>query len=346
VALVETKTVENSLPITTPVSEIRYQYDNHLGSACLELDTTANMISYEEYHPFGTTSYRSGSSEVEVSLKRYKYVGKERDEETGLYYYGARYYAGWIARFVSVDPLQEKYPELTPFQYASNRPITMIDVDGKEGTLPSSILVQSPKIQNDRIQAESRTQNIAKKFEGIQIVNIGGNLYEQFPMKMDLGEIKPIENPIAKFEFWLEQPSNNLLSSASKLGLNIAYSLINDPFSLVTGKTIGGHFLNSSDKTEAFMNVAPQILSFGFTGTKFIIGIKSTGLKGYNEFISKGKDIGVTLSKDLPIGMKWQTRAKTLFKANTVNQGALNSFKTAHQASGIILETKKEVQKK
>ena len=50
----------------------RYQYDNHLGSACLELDENAEIISYEEYHPFGTTSYRSGRDKTEVSLKRYK----------------------------------------------------------------------------------------------------------------------------------------------------------------------------------------------------------------------------------------------------------------------------------
>ncbi len=109
-----------------------YQYDNHLGSACLELDENAALISYEEYHPFGTTSYRVGKGETEVSLKRYKYCGKERDEETGLYYYGMRYYAAWICRFVSVDPLQFKYPHYTPYQYAGNKPITYIDLDGLE----------------------------------------------------------------------------------------------------------------------------------------------------------------------------------------------------------------------
>ena len=103
-------------------------------SACLELDQTAQIISYEEYHPFGTTSYRSGRTETEVSLKRYKYVGKERDEETGLYYYGARYYAAWICRFVSVDPLQFEYPQLTPYNYAGNKPVTHIDIDGMQGT--------------------------------------------------------------------------------------------------------------------------------------------------------------------------------------------------------------------
>ncbi len=105
-------------------------------SACLELDQTAQIISYEEYHPYGTTSYRSGRTETEVSLKRYKYVGKERDEETGLYYYGARYYAAWICRFVSVDPLQFDYPYYTPYQYAGNKPITYIDLDGLEEAKP------------------------------------------------------------------------------------------------------------------------------------------------------------------------------------------------------------------
>ena len=121
---------------------VRYQYDNHLGSACLELNENGLIISYEEYHPFGTTSYRSGRTETEVSQKRYRYCGKERDEETGLYYYGMRYYAAWICRFVSVDSLQFKYPELTPFQYSSNNPITMIDLDGLEGVRPENIQIQ------------------------------------------------------------------------------------------------------------------------------------------------------------------------------------------------------------
>ncbi|WP_421921236.1 SpvB/TcaC N-terminal domain-containing protein [Marinifilum sp.] len=132
IATAETLTIDQGSLTVNPVAVIRYQYDNHLGSASLELDESADIISYEEYHPFGTTSYRSGRSETETSQKRYKYVGKERDEETGLYYYGFRYYAAWICRFVSVDPLQFEYPHYTPFQYAGNKPITYIDLDGLE----------------------------------------------------------------------------------------------------------------------------------------------------------------------------------------------------------------------
>ena len=100
VALVETQTIGASFNSVT-----RYQFDNHLGSAALELDEQAAVISYEEYYPYGSTSYQAGRSAVEVSLKRYRYTGKERDAETGLYYHGARYYAPWLGRWTSCDPL-------------------------------------------------------------------------------------------------------------------------------------------------------------------------------------------------------------------------------------------------
>ncbi|MCC6527424.1 MAG: RHS repeat-associated core domain-containing protein [Polyangiaceae bacterium] len=59
---------------------------------------------FEEYHPFGTTSYHAWDSSAEVSAKRYRYTGKERDEETGLAYHGARYYCPWLGRWTSADP--------------------------------------------------------------------------------------------------------------------------------------------------------------------------------------------------------------------------------------------------
>ncbi|NOQ26263.1 MAG: hypothetical protein GQ564_12940 [Bacteroidales bacterium] len=139
------QTVENSSLTLNPTEVIRYQYSNHLGSASLELDDLAEIISYEEYHPFGTTSYRSGRTETETSQKRYKYVGKERNEETRLYYYGARYYAAWICRFVSVDPLQFEYPYYTPYQYAGNKPISYIDLDGLEEAKINDESEKNPK---------------------------------------------------------------------------------------------------------------------------------------------------------------------------------------------------------
>jgi RHS repeat-associated protein len=98
IALVETRTAGDD---AAPARQVRYQLGNHLGSAVLELDENALIVSYEEYSPYGSTTYQAVRSETQ---KRYRYTGKERDEESGLYYHGARYYAPWLARWASCDP--------------------------------------------------------------------------------------------------------------------------------------------------------------------------------------------------------------------------------------------------
>ncbi|MGV3598696.1 MAG: RHS repeat-associated core domain-containing protein [Bacteroidota bacterium] len=103
---------------------IVYQLPDHLGSSNLRLSTTGTIIDKEEYYPFGDTSLRT------FTYKRYRYVGKEKDNESGLYYYGARYYASWTCRFISIDPLADNYADLTPYNYAANKPINKMDIDG------------------------------------------------------------------------------------------------------------------------------------------------------------------------------------------------------------------------
>ncbi|HRG60302.1 MAG TPA: RHS repeat-associated core domain-containing protein, partial [Bacteroidia bacterium] len=115
------------------VETIRYQYSNVLQSVGLELDQNADIISYEEYYPFGGTSYSAPENDIDVPRKRYKYCGKEQDEETGLYYYGARYYAPWLCRFSSVDPKALEYIHQSSYVFAANNPIVKYDVNG-EGT--------------------------------------------------------------------------------------------------------------------------------------------------------------------------------------------------------------------
>ena len=99
-ALVETRTAGTD---RGPGELIRYQLANHLDSSVLELDQDAQVISYEEYYPYGSTSYQAVARQTEAP-KRYRYTGKERDEENGLYYHGARYYSPWLGRWTSCDP--------------------------------------------------------------------------------------------------------------------------------------------------------------------------------------------------------------------------------------------------
>jgi len=132
VVMIETKTWENGSEITSPTPLYRYQLDNHLGTACVELDDQGAVITYEEFHPYGTTSWRARSSTTEVSDKRYRYTGKEKDEETGLYYHGARYLACWLGRWTSTDPIGLR-DGVNLYAYARGNPINLQDPNGLEG---------------------------------------------------------------------------------------------------------------------------------------------------------------------------------------------------------------------
>ena len=134
VALVETKTIDADAPVNSlPSTSTRYQFDNHLGSVSLELDENAAVISYEEYYPYGSTSYQAGRSAPEVSLKQYRYTGKERDEETGLNYHGARYYASWLGRWTASDPSGTVDGPNT-YAYVRGNPAGSTDPTGRETT--------------------------------------------------------------------------------------------------------------------------------------------------------------------------------------------------------------------
>lgn len=129
IALVETRTVDTAGDDHAPPELVRYQFSNHLNSATLELDSEAKIVSYEEYTPYGSTSYQAVRKDIQVPLKRYRFSGKERDEECGLYYYGARYYAPWLGRWTSSDPA-EFVDGSNLYVYARSNPLVFKDPNG------------------------------------------------------------------------------------------------------------------------------------------------------------------------------------------------------------------------
>ena len=149
IALVETRTQGDD---PAPPQLVRFQFSNHLGSASLELDDQAQIISYEEYTTFGSTSYQAVGAQTQTP-KRYRYTGKERDEESGLYYYGARYYAPWIGRWISCDPLRMK-AGINVYSYVRGRPTTLVDPKGLLDVEGKSILEGLQKLVNEIPQDE------------------------------------------------------------------------------------------------------------------------------------------------------------------------------------------------
>jgi len=107
----------------------RYYFtSDHIGSSNVITDASGTPVQQIEYMPFGE-SYVDWR---ELSWNTpYRFTGKEQDPETGLYYYGARYYDAKIGRFMSVDPLAEKSPGWSPYTYTLNNPIRYIDPDGR-----------------------------------------------------------------------------------------------------------------------------------------------------------------------------------------------------------------------
>ncbi|KAJ4032988.1 hypothetical protein NW756_014037 [Fusarium oxysporum] len=128
VALVETRTVGDESG--NPGQLTRYQLANYLSSVLVELDDKAQIITYEEYAPFGTPTYRAARNRTETP-KRYGYTNKERDEESGLTYHGVRYYMTWVARWTSCDPVKANAPR-SLYAYGRGNPISYTDPTGTE----------------------------------------------------------------------------------------------------------------------------------------------------------------------------------------------------------------------
>ncbi len=106
---------------------VQYHLGDHLGSSSVVIgggDTFA-FINREEYFPYGETSFGS------FGRKRYRFTGKERDEESGLSYHGARYYATWLSRWCSIDPIGQA-GGLNPFLYVHTNPLSFTDPSGTQ----------------------------------------------------------------------------------------------------------------------------------------------------------------------------------------------------------------------
>jgi insecticidal toxin complex protein TccC len=109
-------------------AQLRYSLDDHLGSCLLELDSHADIVTFEDYYPYGGTAVRSARNQSEVRYKTVRYSGKERDA-TGLYYYGYRYYQPWLGRWLNPDPAGT-VDGLNLFCMVRNNPTSLIDNDG------------------------------------------------------------------------------------------------------------------------------------------------------------------------------------------------------------------------
>ncbi|MEW2330275.1 SpvB/TcaC N-terminal domain-containing protein [Micromonospora chersina] len=112
---------------------VAYHFDDHVGSSAVVMGgagaADSGFINREEYSPYGETSFGS------FGRKRYRFTAKERDEESGLAYHGARFYAPWLGRWTSPDPAGLVDGPGT-YTYVRGRPVSTTDPTGTQGTDP------------------------------------------------------------------------------------------------------------------------------------------------------------------------------------------------------------------
>lgn len=114
-------------------STARYSLADHLNSATLEIDDAGVLMSQESYYPYGATAWWSYADAAGCSFKSRRFTGKEQDA-TGLYYYGMRYYAPWLGRWINPDPGGD-IDGLNRYRFVRNNPVTMTDPHGRAPTV-------------------------------------------------------------------------------------------------------------------------------------------------------------------------------------------------------------------
>ena len=136
---VKTTTFENAMNANSQLSqqgEIAYFYHgDHLGSASWITDANGIPVQHLQYLPFGETFVDQHTAGYE---ERFTFTGKEKDSETGFYYFGARYYDPSISGlFLSIDPMADKYPSISPYAYCAWNPVKLVDPDGRDLYIPN-----------------------------------------------------------------------------------------------------------------------------------------------------------------------------------------------------------------
>ncbi|EFA93054.1 RHS repeat-associated core domain protein [Hoylesella buccalis ATCC 35310] len=120
-----------------------YYHPDHLGSSSYITNLDGEVSQHIEYVPFGEVFIEERNNTWNTP---YLFNAKELDEETGLYYYGARYMDPKISMWLGVDPLMEKYPSVTGYCYTMDNPIRFIDPDGRDGMVTGNGTETDPYI--------------------------------------------------------------------------------------------------------------------------------------------------------------------------------------------------------
>jgi insecticidal toxin complex protein TccC len=187
-------------PKSVTNDSVRYGISDRSGSITLELDADADLISREEYYPYGGTAVWTARSQIEADTKFVRYSGKERDA-TGLYDYGYRHYQPWIGRWCNVDPAGIK-DGLNVYRMVRSNPITLVDKNGLFSGSGSERYAVFPFVEGDIAEF------------GISLVEV--NAQKKMRGKKPVHPLFVHDRQRARFAAWIYQNSSNFFSDAEK----------------------------------------------------------------------------------------------------------------------------------
>lgn len=218
----EGKNIQENTPL------IKYQLSNNINSITIELDQEGKIVIYEEYFPYGETSFMWGKNQINIDLKTYKYSAKEIDNSTGLYYYGRRYYAPSISRWINADPAGT-VDGLNLFAFVGGNPVSRVDEDG---------LMQS-------------LQNIGKNLFNKKSFNFIPNQEIRFLTFQEAGKITTLNNAINNV--------NGIFSKRKTKEINAQIVLLsNDKHGRVLLKNEYNNFLKQTNTSDAKKSVTQK----------------------------------------------------------------------------------------
>ncbi len=331
--------------------EYHYYLKDHLGSTRVVLSQAGETLQQNSYYPFGMLMEGSNAvPDYNPYQNKYLYNGKELQTDFGLdwYDYGARFYDAELGRWSALDPKSEVNRRWSPYRYAYDNPLRFMD--------PAGMLEDGYEDFDGNYKwFDSETEGLIQK-EGKIWLHVADSksffemakagIFDNIPEQTDPGEINGGIDKLTTFEMWLDSPSENIGEGFKKGAMNMIYSFVNSPSVLLTGKTLGGTEANPKEKMNAFIDVAPILVSFGLTSTKEIVNLSKVTNKGFsrfNKFVEKVT--GATTTEGLPAGTKWQTRASQLYKANKVNQATLKGLNIGTFGTSVLDKTSNELHK-
>jgi len=156
-------------------SQVDYYIQDHLGSNRKVIDGVLEEQS-NDYYAFGEEKTTTGSSD-----NNYKYTGKEKDDDTGLYYYGARYYSPSIGRFVQADALRGSLGDplsLNRYAYTRNNPLLFVDPTGNQNDCPGTVCYTIGGISQDST-SQSQTED-KTRVALVQVSGYNGKINNDF----------------------------------------------------------------------------------------------------------------------------------------------------------------------